>query len=89
MFDCQQSKLSTSVRCAICGQGFLIYSEQGMRTSHHMTRRIIQHTLRAHHSDRAKAATAHPCATFTISTWSGAQPLLASAAMSNLLDSAV
>jgi len=89
MLTCQQSKLSTSVRCSICGQGFLIYAEPGMRTSHHMTRRIIQHTLRAHHTHRSNSASAHPCSTFTIPTWSGAQPLLASASLSNLLDTAI
>jgi hypothetical protein len=86
---CQPSKLSSSVRCPVCGQGFLIYSEDGIHSGHNINRRIIQHALRTHHASRSATPSAHPDRTFHISNWPGSNPFLASAALSNLLDSAL
>lgn len=89
MHSCQQSKISANVRCPICGQGFLIYAEQGMQVGHNVNRRLIQHVLRTHHTLHSASSSAHPESTFYIPCWSGAQPFLASASLSNLLDSAL
>jgi hypothetical protein len=89
MHSCQPSKLSSNVRCPVCGQGFLIYAEHGMKSGHSVNRRMIQHVLRGHHTARSASASAHPATTFHIPSWSGAQPFLASASLSNLLDNAL
>ncbi len=31
MHICQPSKLSSNVNCPVCGQGFLIYAENGLQ----------------------------------------------------------
>jgi hypothetical protein len=43
-----------------------------------MSRRVIEHALRSHHTPRLTTARAHPDTTFSIRNWSGAQPFLAS-----------
>jgi hypothetical protein len=92
MHFCQPSqisaKISANVRCPVCGQGFLIYAERGMQSGHNINRRIIQHVLRMHHA-RSAAPSAHPEGTFHIPNWSGSHPFLASASLSNLLDTAL
>ncbi len=89
MHSCQPSRLSSNVRCPVCGQGFLIYAEQGMQAGHEVNNRLIQHVLRTHHTGHSASSSAHPASTFHIPCWSGAQPFLASASLSNLLDSAI
>lgn len=88
MHSCQLSKISANVRCPVCGQGFLIYAEHGMEAGHSINRRTIQHVLRSHHA-RNGSSSAHPESTFHIPNWSGAHPFLASATLSNLLDTAL
>jgi hypothetical protein len=86
----QPAKLSSKVRCPICGQDFLIYAESGVSAVEPMSRRVIEHALRTHHTPpRGASATAHPGSTFHIPNWSGAQPFLASATLSNSLDCAL
>jgi hypothetical protein len=89
MHLCQPSKLSANVRCPVCGQGFLIYAENGMQAGHTINRRIIQHALRAHHSANSTSSSAHPQNTFHIPSGPGTTHFLASAALSNLLDNAL
>jgi hypothetical protein len=89
MHLCQPSKLSANVRCPVCGQGFLIYAENGMHDGHDINRRIIQHALRAHHTAHSTSSSAHPRSTFHIPNGSGFQHFLASASLSNLLDNAI
>jgi hypothetical protein len=86
MHVCQQSKLSSSVNCPVCGQGFLIFTEPDMHASQAVSRRIVIHALRSHHIANSTSSSAHPGSTFNIPTWSGAQPFFASAVLSNLLD---
>jgi len=88
MHVCQPSKLSSNVNCPVCGQGFLIYAENGIHAGHPLNRRIIQHALRSHHA-HSTSSSAHPSSTFHIPSWSGAQPFLASATLSDLLDTAL
>jgi hypothetical protein len=89
MHSCRPSKLSSSVRCPVCGQGFLIYAEPGALTANSVNFRLILHVLRTHHSAHSNSPSVHPESTFHIPSWSGSQPLLASASLSNLLDSAL
>lgn len=89
MNSCWPSKLSSSVRCPVCGQGFLIYAEHGVLISNKVNHRLILHVLRTHHSAHSNSPSAHPESTFHIPNWSGSQPLLASATLSNLLDNAL
>jgi hypothetical protein len=84
----QQSKLASTVRCPICGQGFLIFSQTGASSVDTMSLRVIEHALRTHHT-RRRDMNVHPERTFNIPSWSGAQPFLASASLNVLLDSAV
>ncbi len=86
MHVCQPARLSSKVRCPICGQDFLIYAESGISSVDTMSRRVIEHALRTHHTPRSMSASAHPGFTFHIPNWSGAQPFLASATLSDLLD---
>jgi hypothetical protein len=86
MLVCQEAKLSSKVRCPICGQDFLIYAERGVSAMDPMSCRIIEHTLRNHHTPHATSVSAHPGSTFHIPNWSGTQPFLASATLSDLLD---
>jgi hypothetical protein len=85
----QESKLSSTVRCPVCNQGFLIYSEQGMHAGEDACRRIIRHALRTHHTTGSTSPSSHPTSPFNIPSWSGARPFSASAALSNLLDNAL
>ena len=80
------SRLSSDVRCPICGQGFLIFAELAAHASQIESRRMIQQTLRAQHE--ASASTPHPDTTFNIPSRSGV-PFTASASLSDLLDSAI
>ena len=89
MHVCQPAKLSCKIRCPLCGQDFLIYAEGGLSAVDTMSRRVIEHALRTHHTPDSTTASAHPDSTFNIPNWSGAQPFLASAALSDLLDSAL
>lgn len=83
------TKLSSKVTCPICGQTFLIYAQPTVTADDTMSRRVIEHALRTHHTPRATSSSAHPGSSFRIRNWSGAEPFLASALLSNLLDGAV
>jgi hypothetical protein len=89
MHLCQPSKLSANVRCPVCGQGFLIYAANGIHDGHNINRRIIEHALRSHHGGCPVSSSVHPQSTFSIPSGPGSDRFLASASLSNLLDSAV
>jgi hypothetical protein len=89
MHVCQPAKLASKVRCPLCGQDFLIYAEGGVSAVDTMSRRVIEHALRSHHTPFSPAASAHPGSTFQIRNWSGAQPFVASSTLSDLLDNAL
>jgi hypothetical protein len=83
----QQSKISSTVRCTVCGQDFLIDAEPAAQMDEEASRRIVQHVLRTHHTLRSTSSSAHPASTFDIPSWSGAHRFSASASLNNLLDS--
>ncbi len=85
----QQANHASHVRCPVCGQSFLIYAESGVSAVDTMNRRAIEHALRAHHASPSTSPGAHPGTTFLIPNRSGAQPFTASAALGELLDSAL
>ncbi len=89
MLVCQESKLASAVRCPVCGQSFLIYSEQGLHVEQDACRRVIRHALRTHHTTRSHSSSVHPATPFNIPSWSGARPFSASAALGNLLDNSI
>ncbi len=78
MHVCQESKLTSAVCCPVCGQNFLIYSEQGLHVEQDASRRIIRHALRNQHTTRSHSPSAHPTKPFNIPSWSGARPFSAS-----------
>jgi hypothetical protein len=84
----RRAKVSSTVRCPLCGQSFLIFSLNNAPSEDTMSLRVIEHALRTHHTRRDKAKV-HPEQTFRIPSWSGAQPYLASASLNGLLDSVV
>ena len=84
----RQAKVSSTVRCPLCGQSFLIFSLNKPPSEDTMSLRVIEHALRSHHTRRDEPKV-HPERTFHIPSWSGAQPYLASASLNSLLDSAV
>ena len=88
MHVCQESKLSSAVRCPVCGQSFLIYSGQGMLLAQDTSSRIIRHAPRIHHTS-SNSPNAHPASPFNIPSWSGARPFSASATLGSLLDNAL
>jgi hypothetical protein len=89
MHVCQESKISSAVCCPVCGQSFLIYSEQGLNVGQDACRRVIRHALRTHHTAQSTTPSAHPTTPFNIPSWSGARPFSASATLGNLLDNAL
>lgn len=82
-------KLSTGIRCPICGQGFLIFEELAAHASQIESRRIIQQALRDQHTSRGRLSGAHPDSTFNIPGWAGEPPFAASASLSDLIDNSI
>lgn len=82
-------KLSTGIRCPICGQGFLIFEELAAHASQIESRRIIQQALRDQHTSRGRLSGAHPDSTFNIPSWAGEPPFAASASLSDLIDNSI
>ena len=64
--ECVLSNLGSDVRCAVCGQGFLLFA-QGLFPAHreHL-RQLVQSVLRLHHN-----AGTHPTSRFHIAVPAG------------------
>ena len=88
-FNHPQSRLSSDVRCPICGQGFLIFAELANHARQIDSRRMIQQALINQHSQPRVAATPHPDRTFNIPGDSEAASFSASSSLSDLLDGAL
>lgn len=84
-----QSRLSTDIRCPICGQGFLIFEELAAHASQFESRRLIQQALRDQHTSQGRLAGAHPATNFDIPSWQGEPPFSASASLSDLIDNSI
>jgi hypothetical protein len=61
LIECQSSNVCSDIRCAICGQGFLMYSEAAIRHQRVEIRSLVQHVLREHHTSDQ-----HPNDPFTV-----------------------
>ncbi|HWZ53075.1 MAG TPA: hypothetical protein VNW54_16590 [Granulicella sp.] len=56
---CKLSNEASDVRCAVCGQGFLVYWSRFTRAEQDHGRRVIQEQLRQHHADGLRSGEAH------------------------------
>jgi hypothetical protein len=57
--ECKLSNEGSDVRCAVCGQGFLVYWAKFSRAEQTQSRRVIQEELRRHHLEEMAGAEAH------------------------------
>jgi hypothetical protein len=68
---CERSNAGNDVRCAVCGQGFLVYWERSSRAERETARKDVVEALMGQHEDMTSGHHAHPVARFTVPTWSG------------------
>ena len=69
---CTLSHEGSDVRCAVCGQGFLVYWSRFSRAEQAECRRLIQDQLRVHHElakDPGADRRIHPRAAFNVPEW--------------------
>ena len=59
--ECRPSNVCSDVRCAVCGQGFLLYGDRCSSLERESVRATVQQTLREHHDDQQ-----HPEAGFVV-----------------------
>jgi hypothetical protein len=67
--ECKLSNEGSDVRCAVCGQGFLVYWAKFSRAEQAESRRVIQEELRRHHLEEMageEAHAVHPRESFTV-----------------------
>lgn len=79
---CKRSNDGNDVRCATCGQGFLVFWSRFSRKEQDECRRLIQDVLRkhhAHHSVGSDPASIHPSEGFTVPEWTGSPDFSAAA----------
>lgn len=62
---CVPSSLGNDVRCAVCGQAFLIFADRIAQKHREPTRGVVQSALRLHHS-RFDDHHAHPVEGFSV-----------------------
>jgi len=68
---CERSNSGSDVRCAVCGQGFLVYWERSSRSEREEARKDVMQAIREQHEDMTSGHHAHPVARFTVPSWSG------------------
>lgn len=78
------TKLSSKITCPLCGQAFRIYAEPGVSAIDTVSRRVIEHALRTHHTRHATTSSAHPGSAFRIRNLCGAEAFLASVSLSGV-----
>jgi hypothetical protein len=59
--ECRPSNLGSDVRCEVCGQGFLLYSDRSMSRERNAIRAAVQQKLRDQHNGEQ-----HPPSGFVI-----------------------
>ncbi len=62
--ECVPSNLESDIRCAVCGQGFLLFSKRVTQHQRAAMRTLVQHALRRHH--REVHSGDHPQCGFTV-----------------------
>jgi hypothetical protein len=55
---CCPSNLCSDLRCAVCGQGFLLYGDVRSPRERQALRETVQNTLREHHKAQEHPSTA-------------------------------
>jgi hypothetical protein len=65
--ECMPSNVCSDVRCAVCGQGFLVFAERHAHTQLADLRKAVQQALRQHHT-----VSEHPVGPFTVDCSIGA-----------------
>ena len=83
---CTLSHEGSDVRCAVCGQGFLVYWSRFSRSEQAECRRLIQDQLREHHviaKDPGADRRIHPRAAFNVPEWTGLPHFSAAAVLSD------
>lgn len=68
---CERSNAGNDVRCAVCGQGFLVYWERSSRAERESARKDVMQAIRDQHDDVTSGHHAHPAARFTVPSWTG------------------
>jgi hypothetical protein len=63
--ELKPSNVACDVRCAVCGQGFLLFSSRLAHLHHHKVQAHVQQELRGHHTHR-NDHTAHPAESFSM-----------------------
>ncbi len=79
---CKRSNDGNDVRCATCGQGFVVFWSRFSRKEQEECRRLIQDQLRRHHTLSAPGtdrASIHPEGGFTVPEWTGSPDFSAAA----------
>lgn len=80
---CTPSQHGSDVRCAICGQGFLVYWSRCTRQEQDECRRMLQQQLRNHHNNTksfANSTSIHPEGEFKVIDWARVESISAAAA---------
>ncbi len=49
--ECIPSNLESDIRCAVCGQGFLLFSNRVTQPQRVELRALVQNALRRHHKE--------------------------------------
>ncbi len=62
----ERSNAGSDVRCAVCGQGFLMYLERCSRDEREAARKDVMLAISGHHEDMTSGHHAHPAARFTL-----------------------
>ena len=63
--ELKPSSVGCDVRCAVCGQGFLLFSSRLAHLHHHAVQAHVQCALRRHHTDHDDHS-AHPAEGFSM-----------------------
>ena len=66
----KSSESAVETRCAVCGQGFVMFWERQTRMERAEALREIDNTLRRHHHNGA-TTNAHPVKGFLVPEWNG------------------
>ena len=86
---CELSHAGSDVRCAVCGQGFLVHWSRLSRPEQMACRRVIQDHLRNHHvavRDTQADRRIHPRDEFPIPEWMGLAAFAAAEETKNAME---
>jgi hypothetical protein len=86
---CELSHAGSDVRCAVCGQGFLVHWSRLSRAEQMACRRVIRDHLRNHHTaarDTLADRRIHPRDGFPIPEWLGLAAFAAAEETKNAME---